>query len=228
MKKFLLFDLDGTISESAPGIMKSMAYGLTFVGIHETDEKVLRTFIGPPLNVRLRELYHMNDKDIETAVSHFREMYEKKGGLFLCRTYEGIGDVLKNAKEKGCTLAVASSKPEPFVKKIIEMFGFTSYFTIICGSNPEDELKAPDGHSQKARTILKVFSLLEEKGFTRETLLKESVMIGDTHFDIEGAKETGIASLGVTYGYGTREELETAGADEIVDKPGEILGVLKL
>lgn len=228
MKKFLLFDLDGTISESAPGIMKSMAYGLTFVGIHENDEKVLRTFIGPPLNVRLRELYRLSEEDIATAVTHFRDMYENKGGLLLCSTYEGIGEVLKKAKEEGRILAVASSKPEPFVKKIIEMFSFTDYFTIICGSNPEDELKAPDGHSQKARTILKVFSLLEEKGFDRETLLKESVMIGDTHYDIEGAKETGIASLGVTYGYGKREELETAGADEIVDKPEEILQVMKL
>ena len=228
MKKFLLFDLDGTISESALGITKSMAYGLTFVGIHENDEKVLRTFIGPPLNVRLRELYHLSEEDIATAVTHFRDMYENKGGLLLCSTYEGIGDVLRKAKEKGSILAVASSKPEPFVKKIIEMFGFTSCFTIICGSNPEDELKAPDGHSQKARTILKVFSLLEEKGFDRETLRRDSVMIGDTHYDIEGAKEVGISSLGVTYGYGTREELEKAGAHEIVDKPGEILGVLKL
>ena len=119
--QYLLFDLDGTISESAPGIIRSVQYGLAAVGIHETDMAVLRTFIGPPLNVQMRKLYHMSDEDIRMAVTKFRELYETEG-IFECEPYDGIGDLLKEAREKGYILAVASSKPEPFVKRIMDHF----------------------------------------------------------------------------------------------------------
>lgn len=84
-----LFDLDGTISESAPGIVKAVQYGLSFAGIHETDPEKLKTFIGPPLNVQMKKLYHMSDEDIVTAVTHFRELYETKG-ILDCRPYPGL------------------------------------------------------------------------------------------------------------------------------------------
>ena len=135
-----LFDLDGTISESAPGIVKAVQYGLSFAGIHETDPEKLKTFIGPPLNVQMKKLYHMSDEDIVTAVTHFRELYETKG-ILDCRPYPGLAPFLKEAVERGHTLAVASSKPEPFVKEIIAHFGFAPYFSVICGSDIGDELK---------------------------------------------------------------------------------------
>ena len=105
-----LFDLDGTISESAPGIVKAVQYGLSFVGIHETDPEKLKTFIGPPLNVQMKKLYHMSDEDIVTAVTHFRELYETKG-ILDCRPYPGLAPFLKKQVERGHTLPVRSRKP---------------------------------------------------------------------------------------------------------------------
>ncbi len=219
--KYLLFDLDGTISESAPGIIRSVQYGLKAVGIEETDMNILRTFIGPPLNVQMRKLYHMSDEDIKVAVTKFRELYETKG-IFDCSPYEGIGHLLKEAKEQGHILAVASSKPEPFVKDIMDHFGFTSYFHVICGSNAADELNKEASQNQKSKIIEKALSQLERKGFSREDFKGHTVMIGDTGYDVDGAKDHHMPCIGVSYGYGTREELSLHGANVIVDTVEEL------
>lgn len=220
-----LFDLDGTISESAPGIVKAVQYGLSFAGIHETDPEKLKTFIGPPLNVQMKKLYHMSDEDIVTAVTHFREVYETKG-ILDCRPYPGLDALLEKAVSQGHTLAVASSKPEPFVKEIISHFGFASYFSVICGSDIGDELQKRATRDQKARIIRKALSLLEKKGFSPAFLASHTVMIGDTFYDIEGARENHLPAIGVSYGYGSREELEKAGADAIVSSPKELSSLL--
>ena len=223
--KYFLFDLDGTISESAPGIIKAVQYGLDAVGIHETDKERLSTFIGPPLNVQMKKLYHMSDKDIVTAVTKFRELYETKG-IFDCRPYPGLDMLLPSAVESGHILAVASSKPEPFVKEIISHFGFAPFFSVICGSDIGDELKKRAVISQKARIIQKAMGKLEEKGYAHNDLWQHTVMIGDTSYDIDGAKENHLPSIGCTYGYGSRKELEAAGADCIVSSVKELTGVL--
>lgn len=222
-----LFDLDGTISESAPGIVKAVQYGLSFAGIHETDPEKLKTFIGPPLNVQMKKLYHMSDEDIVTAVTHFRELYETRG-ILDCRPYPGLAPFLKEAVDRGHTLAVASSKPEPFVfvKEIIAHFGFAPYFSVICGSDIGDELKKRATRDQKARIIRKALSLLEKKGLSPAFLAAHTVMIGDTFYDIEGARENHLPAIGVSYGYGSREELERAGADAIVSSPKELSSLL--
>lgn len=207
----LLFDLDGTISESAPGILRSVRYGLDAVGIHETDEKRLRTFIGPPLNTQMKKLYGMKDDDIVTAITKFRELYEERGALFDCAPYAGIGELLSHAKAAGYVLAVSSSKPEPFVKRIIENFGFTSYFDVICGSDPDDELNQNATMSQKARIIVKTLSLLRKKGY-----------------DVDGAHDNHLPCIAVSFGYSSREELAAHGADAIVDTVGELQELLGL
>ncbi len=224
----LLFDLDGTISESAPGILRSVRYGLDAVGIHETDEKKLRTFIGPPLNTQMKKLYGMKDDDIVTAITKFRELYEEKGALFDCSPYAGIGELLSLAKAAGYVLAVSSSKPEPFVKRIIENFGFTSYFDVICGSDPDDELNQNATMSQKARIIAKTLSLLCEKGHDAARLAKETVMIGDTGYDVDGAHDNHLPCIAVSFGYSSREELAAHGADAIADTVGELRELLGL
>ncbi|WP_416177546.1 HAD hydrolase-like protein [Dialister sp.] len=223
--KYLLFDLDGTLSESAPGIIKAVQYGLDAVGIHERDMKKLSTFIGPPLNVQMKKLYHMSDADIVTAVTKFRELYETKG-IFDCRPYDGLDRLLPQAVEAGYILAVASSKPEPFVKEIIGHFRFASFFSTICGSDIGDELKKRAVASQKARIIKKAMGELEERGYAHDDLWQHTVMIGDTAYDIEGAKENHLPSIGCTYGYGSREELTAAGADRIVSSVKELMTVL--
>lgn len=219
--KYFLFDLDGTISESAPGIIKAVKYGLEAVGIHEEDPKVLETFIGPPLNVQMKKLYNMSEAEIVTAVTKFRELYETKG-ILDCLMYPGLDVLLKEGVEKGHVMAVASSKPEPFVKQIIHHFGLSPYFTVICGSDIGDELNKRAVASQKSRIIRKAMSQLEEKGYNHEDLWHHTVMIGDTFYDIEGARENRLPSIGVTYGYGSREELEEAGADIIVSSVSEL------
>lgn len=219
--KYFLFDLDGTISESAPGIIKAVKYGLNAAGIHEEDQKVLETFIGPPLNVQMKKLYNMSEAEIVTAVTKFRELYETSG-ILDCLMYEGLDDLMKEGVEKGHVMAVASSKPEPFVKQIIEHFGLSPYFTVICGSDIGDELNKRAVASQKSRIIRKAMSQLEEKGYDHEDLWNNTVMIGDTFYDIEGARENRLPSIGVTYGYGSREELEEAGADIIVSSVSEL------
>ena len=223
--KFLLFDLDGTISQSSPGIIKAVRYGLAAVGIHETDMNTLHTFIGPPLNVQMKKLYHMSDEDIVTAVTKFRELYEREG-IFDCRPYDGLDLLLEKAVKAGYILAVASSKPEPFVEGIIEYFHFSSYFSVICGSDVGDELKKRAVVSQKARIIRKAMKRLEEKGYDHDDLWNHTVMIGDTAYDIDGAKENNLPSIGVTYGYGSMEELEKAGADAIVSSVKELMNIL--
>lgn len=222
---YLLFDLDGTISESAPGIIKAVKYGLAAVGIDEENKENLYSFIGPPLNVQMKKLYRMSDKDIETAVTKFREMYES-GGIFDCTPYEGIGNLLQDCKKAGYVVAVASSKPEPFVRRIIEKFGFTDFFAVICGSDIGDELNKRANSSQKARIIRKALSELEEKGYAQQDLLKRTVMIGDTFYDVDGANETHLPCIGVTFGYGSREELEREGAAYIVDTVKELKDLL--
>lgn len=219
--KYFLFDLDGTISESAPGIIKAVKYGLEAVGIHEEDPKVLETFIGPPLNVQMKKLYNMSEAEIVTAVTKFRELYETTG-ILDCLMYPGLDRLLKEGVEKGHIMAVASSKPEPFVRQIIEHFGLSPYFTVICGSDIGDELNKRAVASQKSRIIRKAMSQLEEKGYNHEDLWHHTVMIGDTFYDIEGARENRLPSIGVTYGYGSREELEEAGADIIVSSVSEL------
>ncbi len=224
--QYLLFDLDGTISESAPGIIRAVKYGLSAVGIEETDPAVLHTFIGPPLNVQMRKLYHMSDEDIRIAVTKFRELYETKGGIFECSPYDGIGDLLKEAREKGYILAVASSKPEPFVKQIMDHFGFTDYFHVICGSDAADELNKKASQNQKTRIIQKALDALEAKGFSKSDMAGHTVMIGDTGYDVDGAKDHHLPCIGVTYGYGSREELAAHGAEYVVDNVVELRKLL--
>lgn len=215
--RVFLFDFDGTVSESAPGIIKSVQYSLRSLGIEETDMDVLKTFIGPPLNVQYRKVYGLTDEQIVTAVTKFRELYETKG-ILDCRPYPGLDRLFREATEKGKILAVASSKPEPFVEEIVESFGFTDYFTAICGSDIGDELKPKPAGSQKARIIRKALARLAEAGVPEEDLAR-AVMIGDTQYDVCGARENDIPCVGITYGYGTREELEESGADSITDSP---------
>ncbi len=176
----------------------------------------------------MKKLYGMNDDDIVTAITKFRELYEKKGALFDCSPYAGIGELLALAKAAGYVLAVSSSKPEPFVKRIIENFGFTSCFDVICGSDPDDELSQNATMSQKARIIAKTLSLLCEKGHDAAHLAKETVMIGDTGYDVDGAHDNHLPCIAVSFGYGSREELAAHGADAIADTVGELRELLGL
>ncbi len=212
---YILFDFDGTLSESGPGIIKAMKYGLTAVNIHENNENTLRSFIGPPLNVQLQKIYHLSTDETLAVITKFREQYDNQG-VYDATLYDGIEHLIHTLHDKGHILCVASSKPYPLVHKLLDTFHLSAYFAVKIGSDPEDEMKNKAVFDQKSLIIKKTFQTLQDKGYiqtTDDTFLHSAVMIGDKNYDIKGAKSNGITAVGVTWGYGDEAELTTAGAD---------------
>lgn len=211
MRRFdtVLFDLDGTLTDNGEGITNSVAYALRRFGIEPPPREELNKFVGPPLRDRFVELY-VGEENGDLAVKYYREYY-RPHGIFENVVYDGIPELLAALKEAGCTLAMATSKPKIFAKKIADHFDLTQYFTIIAGSNLEGT------RIKKADVIRYCLHRLGDPD--PSTVL----MVGDREHDILGAKAVGLPAVGVTYGYGSREELETAGAIAIADTPSDIL-----
>ena len=178
------------------------------MGIYEADEKKLKRFIGPPLYVSFSEFYGLNGAAGEEAVRLYREVYEKEE-YKNAPVYEGIPDALLALKEAGAILMVVTSKPQEMAERVVEHVGLKRFFDAIVG--PGREMLSP------SKTVL-IQRALALSGARKE----EAVMVGDRKFDIEGAKGAEIASVGVLYGYGSREELEAAGADFFADSPAQI------
>ena len=208
MWKTVLFDLDGTLTDSAPGITNAVAYALARCGIREEPQN-LTNFVGPPLTDSFRDHYGFDLEKRMEAVDFFREYYNKTGWLENA-PYPGIEDLLRALKAAGLTLMVATSKPEFMAVRILNHFSLAKYFYHISGAPLDSE----EG-SRKSAVIRNALSHL--------TGPAEAVMVGDRRHDVAGAKEVGLPCVGVLYGYGGREELEKAGAEFIA----EDLAVLK-
>ena len=204
--RYALFDLDGTVIDSGEGITKSTQYALSRMGIEEPDLNRLRAFVGPPLLDSFRDLYGMSEEKAMEAVDWYRERYSSKG-LYECHPYEGIGELLEALQQEGRKLAVASSKPERFVREILEHFGIGQYFSEIVGATMDEKL------SSKPDIIREVF----RRGRLTQADKASVIMIGDRRYDIEGANETGLDSIGVYYGFAEPGELEKAGATYIAE-----------
>lgn len=211
--EYLFFDLDGTLTDPKEGITKSVAYALQRFGIETEDLDSLCKFIGPPLKESFQKYYGMNDEEGDRAVELYRE-YFRPYGVYENKVYEGIDNLLAGLKEKGKCLVVASSKPTVFVETVLEHFNLRKYFTVVVGS----EL---DGRRVKKGEVIAY--AMQEAGVTDES---QVVMIGDREHDIIGAKENRIASIGVTYGYGSRKEHEAAGADRIAESVQDLAKLL--
>ncbi len=209
----VLFDLDGTITDSAEGIINSVCYALEKYGRKVEDKESLKCFVGPPLQ-RQFELYAgVSEAEGARLVELYREYYTTKG-IFENQVYEGIIETVKKLRQEGVHTCIATSKPEVFAKRIAVHFGFDSCFEFIGGSLLDG------GRVKKADVIAYVLECggVKDKG--------RVWMVGDREHDILGAREAGIHSVGVLYGYGSRQELETAGAEYIVENPEDILGVV--
>lgn len=204
----VLFDLDGTLTDPGIGITNSVMYALDKFGITVEDRTALYKFIGPPLLQSFMGFYGFNERMAEQAVVYYREYYKEKG-IFENRIYEGIPELLEYLGTLGKTLLIATSKPEPFAVQIAEYFGLAKYFDVIAGSDFEG-IRNTKG---------KVIAYALGKCCSRQL---SAIMVGDRFHDIEGAKENGIDSMGVLFGYGTKEELEQAGADYIARSPKDI------
>lgn len=212
MYSTVLFDLDGTLTDPGQGITNSVAYALKKFGIDVEDRKELYKFIGPPLYESFMKHYGFSQEKAETAVSYFRE-YFRDTGIFENEVYEGITDLLEKIKKSGRKIILATSKPEEFAKRILSHFSLDKYFDFVAGATMD---------SSRVEKSDVIAYALKESGYAD----KNAVMIGDRLHDIHGAKENGLDSIGVLFGYGSRKELEDAGADYIAETVSDIIKLI--
>lgn len=210
-KKYILFDLDGTLTDSGEGITKSVVYALEKFDIKATTDEV-KHFVGPPLKENFMISYNLTEAQARDAVEYFRERYAPIG-IFENYPYEGIKELLKELTEKGYILLIATSKPLVHAERVLEKFELYQYFDYILGSQLH-------GKECKTEIIKEVLSNAKVKD------LSQAIMVGDTIYDIEGARNVGMEVIAVGYGYGKKEELLTADyyAETVSDLKNLLLG----
>ena len=208
--KAVLFDLDGTLTDSGEGIINCSILALEHYGLPIPSREEMRTFVGPPLTESFIR-HGVPAEKAEEAVAIFRSRYAPIG-IFENRPYDGIRELLQKLCEKGYKLYIATSKPEPMAIQVLEHFDLAKYFTMICGAT----LSADRVNKEDV-----IAYLLKESGEK-----KNMVMVGDTKFDVLGAKHHGIPCIGVSWGYGKVEDMVSAGAAAIADTPEQLLVLL--
>ncbi|MCR4925798.1 MAG: HAD hydrolase-like protein [Clostridiales bacterium] len=200
----VLFDFDGTLIDSSKGIFKSVLYALESFGIKETDMTRLNYFIGPPLWDSFMHQYSVDSVTADKMVEKFREDYHTSG-VHISEMYDGIPEILKLLKSNGIKVGIASSKPFDFIKMILKQYDIADYF---------DDLVGVDFNNKQADKKFIIQNAVSALGLNMDDGI---LMVGDRHFDITGACENTIDSVGVLYGFGTRQELEKAGATYIIE-----------
>lgn len=215
MPQYILFDLDGTLTDSGPGIVEAVTYALEKMGVEPMDtERIRRTFIGPPLSVSFSEQYGFTEEETRRAIAYFREDYNEKG-IYHNTPYPGIPELLEKLNRAGKTLAVATSKPIRLAERVLEYFHLRQYFQVVCGGSMDETRNRKDAMIEDAIAALRL------------TDLSEAMMVGDRDLDVLGAHKNGLRCIGILYGgYGTREELEAAEADWIAADPAEVGRIL--
>lgn len=216
-RKYILFDLDGTLTDPKEGITKAVAYALNHYGIEVEDLDSLCPFIGPPLTDSYTKFYGFGPEQAREGVQIFREYFQARGWQEN-KEYPGMKEMLKELKAAGHVLLVATSKPEAFAKKILEHFGMDQYFDMIGGADME-ETRVRKG--DVIRYVLDTMGI----GCSQEER-SQMIMVGDREHDVLGARELGIDCVGVLYGYGTREEMEACGAAYIAETVEELKQLL--
>jgi phosphoglycolate phosphatase len=206
----LFFDLDGTLTDSRPGILTSMRHALTALKIEIPADEALSRLIGPPTRDAFRELLKSSDPELnERTIAIYRERYSTLG-LFESSVYEGVSQGLRALREADFPLRVVTSKPEVYANRIIDHFELRQYFGHVYGSELSGE------RSNKGELIAHV---LANEGISPS----QAWMLGDRLHDIVGAKQNGLRSAGVLWGYGSREELSGAGADLLFQTMPELV-----
>ena len=208
----VLFDWDGTVADTRPGIFNSVRYAIGQYGIADRPDDELRYFIGPPLYDGFEHVFGVSPELANELTDTYRVYYRDKG-IFECNVYDGVGDLLRELHDAGVKTAVVSSKPKEFLDRLVEHFGLAEHLDAVVGP-------AMDNHNSN-KTVL-VNQALKELMLLPSTV----AMIGDRHFDMEGAKAAGVNAVGVLYGYGTEEELCAAGADAVCEQVVDLRGFL--
>lgn len=211
MLNAVLFDLDGTLTDSKEGIINCIKYALKALKIEETDEKKLYAFIGPPLRDMFKKMYCLTDEQADFALLKYRERFSVTG-LFENRVYGGIEDALINLQKSGVKICLATGKPIVYAKRILEHFGLIKYFSIMVGSELDGR------RTDKTEIVEYALSKLDTK--------ENVIMIGDRKFDVISAHICGIPCIGVKYGFADENELENANADYIADSVDELNAIL--
>ena len=214
MYKYAFFDLDGTITDSGPGIIDSAIVALSKFGIEVTDRKQLYPFIGPPLSESFRDLFGIPEDQVPLAIQYYREHYNVHSIFAGNSVYEGIEDVLIKLKEAGVKLVIATSKPYNLAKQVLDYFDLTKYFDYISGAVANVRI-----HKHEV-----IAHALEELNITN---LDEVIMIGDRKYDVIGARQNGLKCIGILYGgYSTLEEFLLEETAYIINKPHEIVNIV--
>ena len=194
---YVLFDLDGTLTDPAEGITNSIAYALKKMNIPVPPKESLYKFIGPPLLDSFTEHFGMSLEEARRGVTYYREYFDA-GGLFENAPLPGALKALAALKRAGCVNLLATSKPEGAAKRIVERYGMAEYLDFVCGADLEGVRTAKD---------IVIRYALDAAGITDP---KTAVMVGDRSYDVMGAKKNGLDCIGVTFGFGSREELDGA------------------
>lgn len=210
MYETILFDLDGTLTDSGLGITKAAQYALSQMGYEVPERESLFCFIGPPLHSSFRKFYGMDEPTSVEAVRQFRVYYNQMGGILENQVYDGVREMLAQLKAAGKRLCIATSKPDAAAKQVMHHFGLDEFVPDIVGGTDD-----PDRNT-KGKVIAYV---LRTFGIDPAT----AIMVGDREHDVHGATENNIPCIGITWGYGDRAELEGAGAAVTFDTPGEVL-----
>ena len=208
--QYCFWDLDGTLTDSAPGITHSVRYAMEQMGKPVPPEKDLTCFIGPPLLYSFENYLGLSPKDSQTAVDHYRVCY-RAGAMLECNVYDGVRETLEELNRRGIICVLATCKPHEFANKIIEHFDLKKYFSFVSG--PE-----MDGTRNEKHEVIAY--ALENLGIPSPTSV---LMVGDRRDDVVGAARCNMDCIGVEWGFGTREELVTAGAMQVISKPQELL-----
>ena len=201
----ILFDLDGTLVDSSLGIFNAFRHSFQQMGLEVLDDSRLRSFIGPPLEVTFQQLFDKQDA-IDTAISHFRDYYHQKG-VHEATVYDGIAETLQTLIDKGCQLFVTTSKHEPMAKQMLDNLHLSQYFTNIYGST--------EHRYHKEDVIIACMT-------TNHLIKEDTYIVGDTVFDMIGGQNVGIKTIGVTWGFGTANDLRKNGANQIYNTPAEL------
>ena len=209
MEKYILFDLDGTLTDSAPGIINSVIYAAKKLGFPEPDAKTLKKFMGPPLAYSFERFAGLSGERIDEAVRAYREYFADRG-IFENSVFPGIPVALDALKGSGARLAVATSKPEAFAVRILDRFMLSKYFDAVCG------VPLNSSTVTKSEVISRSLDVLDVR------IKSGALMVGDRSYDVAGAHQNGIKCVGVSYGYGGIEELKEAGADFIAISPADM------
>ncbi len=212
--RYVLFDLDGTLTDPGEGITNSVTYALEKFGISVTDKRELFAYIGPPLLQSFQQLHGLDERQAQQALAYYREFFRAKG-MFQNTPYDGIDTLLQRLQNEGYRLMIATSKPEEFTVQILRHFDLEKYFVFVAG-NTLDESRP---------TKAAVIAYIKER--YPDICGENALMIGDRKYDVEGAGQHGLDSIGVLYGYGTREELIGAGAAALAKDLQEVYTGIK-